>query len=201
MFECRRCHESKDESCFTPDKRTRRGHGSYCRPCQNLFTRESFNKNRARNLKRAADNTRKYYRANPEKAKASSRRAARVTSWQGHLVSASRCLAKKHSYDFDLTREFIEELWEKQKGRCYWTAVPLKAVDVQRHPQRPSLDRLDCNKGYTRDNVVLASQFANMGRSTTSPEAFEKFLTLLTDSLNAKAEPVIDIVSMCMKAA
>jgi hypothetical protein len=52
-----------------------------------------------------------------------------------------------------------------------------------RDPQRPSLDRLDCAKGYTQDNVVLASQFANMGRSSISVERMSDFVSSLADTL------------------
>lgn len=45
--------------------------------------------------------------------------------------------------------------------------------NIKNYPFKPSLDRLDINKGYIKDNVVLTSLFANLGRKTTSIEHME----------------------------
>lgn len=84
----------------------------------------------------------------------------------------------------DIDSEFILQLFEEQKGLCYWLKVPMVPSVHTRDPQRPSLDRLDCLRGYTRDNVVLCTAFANMGRRDASAERFAEFVELLTGPNN-----------------
>jgi hypothetical protein len=92
--------------------------------------------------------------------------------------------AKKHNkYDFDIDEQFVKDLFEKQNGRCYWFNIKLEPSNIAKYPWQPSLDRLDREKGYTKDNVVLACYAANIGRNTSSHEIFSKFVEDLKLSL------------------
>lgn len=115
-------------------------------------------------------------RANPERFRANYLKCQRITAWQSWLVSTARIRSRKYGYGFDIDKAFLTELWERQGGRCYWLNIELRLTIENRGPERPSLDRLDPTRGYTRDNVVLSSQFANMGRSTLSAERFQQFI-------------------------
>ena len=102
---------------------------------------------------------------------------------------AKRCFlhAKKHSkYDFDIDEQFVLELYEKQNGKCFWFNVDLKPSNIAKYPWQPSLDRLDRDKGYTKDNVVLACYTANIGRNTTSKEIFKDFIEDLKNNIKEK---------------
>jgi len=68
---------------------------------------------------------------------------------------------------------------EKQNGLCYWFKIPLTPSTGKKHPQQPSLDRLDRNKGYTKDNVVLTCYAANIGRNENDVETWSEFLNVL----------------------
>ena len=70
-------------------------------------------------------------------------------------------------------------MFEKQNGLCYWFKIPLKPSENHKHPQQPSLDRLDRNKGYTKDNVVLTCYSANIGRNENNVETWVDFLKVL----------------------
>jgi len=67
---------------------------------------------------------------------------------------------------------FLENLFGKQNGRCYWfpeIELDPSLLYVARHPMAPSVDRLVSkvteNEGhYTEDNVVLTTRFCNFGR-------------------------------------
>ena len=70
-------------------------------------------------------------------------------------------------------------MFNKQDGLCYWFKIPLIPSKDKKHPQQPSLDRLDSSKGYTRDNVVLCCYSANIGRNENDLDTWKKFLDLL----------------------
>jgi hypothetical protein len=119
---------------------------------------------------------------NPERAREGNIRCQRVTRW--HVSITHRCMsnAKRRGHDFDLDADFVLALFEEQGRRCYWLGVEMVPSVGTREPLQPSIDRLDPSRGYTRDNVVIASQFANMGRSTMSAERFRVFLRELRES-------------------
>jgi hypothetical protein len=70
-------------------------------------------------------------------------------------------------------------MYEEQRGLCFWFKIPLVPSNGKKHPQQPSLDRIDRNKGYTRDNVVLCCYSANIGRNENDVETWKNFLDLL----------------------
>lgn len=112
-----------------------------------------------------------------------SRKAYVVKNWAKILFLH----AKRHNkYDFDIDEQFVSELYEKQNGRCYWFNVKLEPSNIAKYPWQPSLDRLDREKGYTKDNVVLACYSANIGRNTCTDELFSKFVEDLRHSLCEK---------------
>jgi hypothetical protein len=108
-------------------------------------------------------------------------RAVRTGSRGGRPSSppGARVWARNKGLEFDLDASFLIELDTKQSGRCFWLGVPLQPSAEARNPLQPSVDRLDPSRGYTRDNVVLACQFANMGRSAMSADRFREFIASL----------------------
>ena len=109
-----------------------------------------------------------------------SRKAYLVKNWAKILFLH----AKKHSkYDFDIDEQFVSELYEKQNGKCFWFNVDLQPSNEAKYPWQPSLDRLDREKGYTRDNVVLACYTANIGRNTSDEATFSLFVEDLKKAL------------------
>jgi len=77
--------------------------------------------------------------------------------------------------DKDVTPKYLRELLKSQNGKCYWLGIELDTTkkDALR---TPSVDRLDNSKGYTRDNIVLTSRFANLGRQTATVTEFKTFI-------------------------
>ena len=136
-------------------------------------TREGARRWRANNLERAAQNTRR------RDAKRGDR-AAR-TRWPITVqLQGARTRARTKNIPFDLTPDFLKELWREQGGRCYWTGVEMDFfIGGPRHAMRPSLDRLVPSEGYTRGNVVWASGFANRARGDLSPEEFAAALRVV----------------------
>jgi hypothetical protein len=105
-------------------------------------------------------------------------------SWAKFLLTGLRSRIRSNGYEFDLTEDYIKELWASQDGRCYWFQVPLVATSDPRHPQKPSLDRLVPEKGYVQGNVVLTCLAANLGRNVTPEGIFRSFVSTLRSALS-----------------
>ena len=82
--------------------------------------------------------------------------------------------AKKRFKSFNLTLEYLKELWEKQKGICPYTGIKLKLATYTTNHNNPiytaSLDRIDSSKGYEIGNVQFISTAINYMKHTMSHE-------------------------------
>lgn len=92
-----------------------------------------------------------------------------------HLCKA----AKKKNKGFDLTIEFIWELFEKQNGQCAISKLPiyldtkLGSLNKNGYQRRTaSLDRIDSSRGYTKDNVQWLHKEINQMKSCRNQKDF-----------------------------
>jgi hypothetical protein len=86
-------------------------------------------------------------------------------NWQRKI--AHQILARGKNKHLGLNRitiDYINYLYKKQKGKCYWLGIELDLVNVGTL-RYVSLDRLDNSKPYIKGNVVLSTRFANLGRN------------------------------------
>lgn len=99
----------------------------------------------------------------------------------GARISKMRGNEEKDERDLEITLEDIKELWEKQKGLCYWLNIQMSLPDleIKDSPFAPSAERLNNDLGYVPGNVVLASRFANRGRGAYNGKDFENRLNKL----------------------
>lgn len=100
----------------------------------------------------------------------------------GKGLRRQKVLAWKKS---DITVGFLQKLYEEQEGLCRWFRIPLE-TELDRGLRQISLDRLDCSRGYTQDNVVLACRSANFARNDEDPSVFNKFIDLLRVGLEGR---------------
>lgn len=64
---------------------------------------------------------------------------------------------------------YIEELWTKQDGRCFYSGMPM---NYDKHEWRVSIERRDNDKGYVDGNVVLCCLEFN-GKAQWTPDKVE----------------------------
>ena len=152
---CKICGETKSVENFYKSQR-----GLKCKDCTLNITREY-----KREKRKSSDF---------KKSEGVKQKERRVRLWQNTLINDSK-RGKEHT----LTVNDINEMYEKQKGLCFWFKIPLIPSNASKHPQQPSLDRLDRNEGYTKDNVVLTCYSANMGRNENDLETWKNFLNLI----------------------
>jgi len=93
------------------------------------------------------------------------------------LVSNIKSRAKRKGLDFDLDYHWYMEKYEK--GVCEASGIPFEEPEYNgkkgnRNPWVPSVDRIDNNKGYTKDNCRLVCFIFNIVKSQFTDEDFEK---------------------------
>lgn len=106
-----------------------------------------------------------------------------------YLFHNSRHNAKKRETkgrveagEHNITLALLEELWEKQNGRCYYSNIEM---NINKNEWKVSLERIDPIKGYTQDNTVLCCQEFN----TRTQWSFEKINDML-DIINQNIDSV-----------
>lgn len=106
-------------------------------------------------------------------------------NWHKNLFyySTNSSKFRKNLHENELSPEWILEKYKEQKGLCYWLKVPLKITHSVKDMLKPSLDRLNPKIGYTKENTVISSLYANFGRGSSSKEDTENFLKLLKESI------------------
>ena len=85
------------------------------------------------------------------------------------LMSAKK-RAKKDGFSFNLDNAFVTELWELQEGKCAKTGVEMGRIGDKW--LSPSLDRIDPNKGYDRDNVQWVCWRYNAAKAEMTDDSF-----------------------------
>lgn len=78
--------------------------------------------------------------------------------------------AHSKNMKFDLTPEFLMDLWNVQDGKCFYSG--LEMTYDRNDLYTVSVDRVDSNKGYTQDNVVLCCWSVNSMKNSYSTDEF-----------------------------
>ena len=99
-------------------------------------------------------------------------------------LSAYKNRAKCLNVDFDLTAEYLTELFEQQKGKCFYTNKTISfentVIEKNRpHNLTPSLDRLNPDKGYVEGNVVWSCYYINRMKSDVPHDEFISLCELI----------------------
>ena len=89
------------------------------------------------------------------------------------MLSGTKSSAKKRGLVFELT---IEDIVIPET--CKYLGIELEFnVGKGLLPQTPSIDRIDTNKGYTKDNIQIISHKANALKSDLGIETLIYFAT------------------------
>ena len=77
-----------------------------------------------------------------------------------------------------ITVDDLKEQYQKQNGKSYWLGYDLNPHDIHESNNNAamSVDRIDNSKGYIKDNFVICTRFANLGRRTISTDKFISFI-------------------------
>jgi hypothetical protein len=154
----------------------------YCKECDELKPLSEFYTSQKSLLckyhyKLQGRHNKKKYRENTKNIEKENLKSQerKLRLWANNLLHTT----KKRNCENTLTIDEILELYKNQNGLCYWFRLPLIPTLINKHPQQPSIDRLDRFKGYTKDNIVLSCYAANIGRNETNVEIWQDFISLL----------------------
>lgn len=168
---CFKCESWKDLSYFNKSPKLSGGVSKMCRECYNKHPAViKCEKQRLLRIRNALDNGDiEYYLK---------RRCYRIKS-----------TAKTKKIEFNLTDEFLLDLYNKQNGRCYYTNIPMSNNMKQQGFQpydAPSLDRINPDLGYIQDNVVWCIFGVNSFKQSLTLKEFEMFVKQINWWFNRK---------------
>lgn len=99
------------------------------------------------------------------------------------FLQKARRFKVTNGIDFDITIQYLDELWRKQEGKCIYTGINLTIPKPWRGPTSfiysASLDRIDSSKGYIQGNVQFVSKAINYMKNTMSDEDTKKLIKLV----------------------
>ncbi len=100
-----------------------------------------------------------------------------------------RCRDKGLSSEIDL--DHIVELWNKQKGKCYYTGLDMELKscfkiensETKTNKMIVSIDRKNSSLGYTKDNVVLCCWCVNNIKQDLTIEELKYWASLILNPI------------------
>jgi hypothetical protein len=98
--------------------------------------------------------------------------------------------------DFNITVEFLMDLFELQGGKCAISRLPMittkhrdECPDNERcNPNKLSIDRIDSNRGYTEDNIQLVRWRVNSMKMNMTCETYKEEIRAQYESLLGKKD-------------
>lgn len=101
------------------------------------------------------------------------------------LLANARSSDNKRSRKFDLDYRWVYEQFTKQDSKCFYTKVEMALEESKWNSC--SIDRLDNNKGHTKDNCILDITPVNTGKQKIN---HEQFLICLDQIYDAEYKPL-----------
>lgn len=154
---------------------------SRCRNCNYIAAKKSYAKltdsQKSERIKRTVEWTNK-------QSKNGNLRVIFTKKFSGYKHTA-----KKKNIPFDITIDYLIELFKKQNGKCYYTDNDLtvtsfrgeghQIVKFGKYYYQASLDRLIPEKGYVKGNVVWCGWVVNTCKNLLNEEQFYEFCNLI----------------------
>ena len=165
IYVCTKCKVPKPNKEYSKDKSQAKGKGrgyvTQCKQCRNSYS-----------------SSEKVLRSKREKAPFL-RKKHRISSIYWSSVTNARNRGLEHS----ITREYLNELFEIQKGLCYYTNQPMlkDITETENNDDSVSIDRFDSSKGYIKGNIVLCKWIVNRMKNDLD---FNQFLNIISQINN-----------------
>lgn len=90
----------------------------------------------------------------------------------------------KRSVVMDNLKEYLQTLWEKQEGKCYYTGKKMELTGYKDNHLFMTVDRLIPEKGYTENNIVLCCSIVNRMKQNLTFDELEFWCKEILSFLN-----------------
>lgn len=100
-------------------------------------------------------------------------------SWSSRLYNSTRWRCRRAGFGKpDFSREFLDKLKEKQGGKCALSGIfmDFTSQSDSRNPFKASVDRINNNAHYTKNNIRLVCAALNIGRGECDDKKYTQYL-------------------------
>lgn len=177
LFYCKHCDRYLPSSSFNPNRTQSRGVSYYCKEChKKRMKSEDYRVVKNNNRRKKYPNKQKEH---IEKygismgAKYRKEHADDLNYILRLTLKRAKGRAKKNGLKLDINKDFLHNIYRLQNGLCSLTNRTLKLGFND--PNTLSIDRIDSNGGYTKDNVQLVCCLANMIKRNHNQEELIQF--------------------------
>jgi len=92
--------------------------------------------------------------------------------------------ARNRKHESDLTEEYLQKLWDEQKGKCVYSNIEMNLYNGEsKLPTTASLDRIDSSLGYTKGNVQFVCFSLNLAKNNFDNDVFVNFLLKMSSKM------------------
>lgn len=172
---CKVCGETKSLSDFSVKSSGKKGANfrdrtfslkDQCKACDAAYAREFRKRN-------------KNYKGSGKITKFANRALASAIG--SRLIDAKqRC--KKKDQEITVSKEFLYDLFEKQKGLC---AISKEPLSIEQHKLNTlSLDKINPDNGYIEGNVQWLAWAVNRAKGEMTQEMFLTMCRVITEKCN-----------------
>lgn len=111
-------------------------------------------------------------------------------NWKGYedisscFWSSVLSTAKKYNREFNITREYVWDIFIKQNKTCNLSGLPIffeKSFSTKMGQQTASIDRIDSNKGYIDGNIQIVHKHINVMKTDFSQKEFIYYCSLVAN--------------------
>lgn len=103
-----------------------------------------------------------------------------------HKFKVAKRRSEQLNINFDLDEQFLLELWNKQNKLCYYTKLPMQHKKGERYCL--SIDRINSDLGYTKDNIVLCCDVVNIMKCSLYKDEFIKLCKIIAKNFKDSQE-------------
>ena len=165
-YRCNKCKQFKSKECFNKDlSNFHNNRNGLCRECKDCQKERYISERKKLEDDSFALNYKLY-----------------------QLFKGSQRRSKLKNMYSDITHDYLKFLWEKQKGKCAITGIPMTYKFYNgRTNTNVSIDRIDSSKGYTKDNIHLVCMVVNQMKNDLSIDELLSLCELIINN-NKKQE-------------